>query len=192
MAWRRPGDKPLSKPMMVSLLTHICVTRSQWVNTSRDKIVAISQTEFSDAFSFNKNILISLRMSLKFDPKIPSNNIQALVQIMVWHRPIAIRCIFLITNGHYVRKICIYGKIPALSRGFSTVYILAKYLLTSIPVCPRKLCRYDKRMRSGLYHELCCCQIKCCTYITMRHKAGSLLTLIIAWISNHMHNKMWD
>ena len=33
MAWRRPGDKPLSEPMMVSLLTHICVTRSQWVNT---------------------------------------------------------------------------------------------------------------------------------------------------------------
>ena len=32
MAWRRPGDKPLSKPMMVSLLTHICVTRPQWVN----------------------------------------------------------------------------------------------------------------------------------------------------------------
>ena len=31
MAWRRPGDKPLSKPMMVSLLTHICVTRPQWV-----------------------------------------------------------------------------------------------------------------------------------------------------------------
>ena len=29
MAWRRPGDKPLSEPMMVSLLTHICVTRSQ-------------------------------------------------------------------------------------------------------------------------------------------------------------------
>ena len=27
MAWRRPGDKPLSEPMMVSLLTHICVTR---------------------------------------------------------------------------------------------------------------------------------------------------------------------
>ena len=32
MAWRRLGDKPLSKPMMVCLLTHICVTRSQWVN----------------------------------------------------------------------------------------------------------------------------------------------------------------
>ena len=33
MAWRRPGDKPLSEPMMVSLLTHKCVTRPQWVNT---------------------------------------------------------------------------------------------------------------------------------------------------------------
>ena len=34
MAWRRPGDKLLSEPMMVSLPTHICVTRPQWVNTS--------------------------------------------------------------------------------------------------------------------------------------------------------------
>ena len=32
MAWRRLGDKPLSEPMMVRLLTHICVTRPQWVN----------------------------------------------------------------------------------------------------------------------------------------------------------------
>ena len=32
MAWRRPGDKPLFEPMMVSLQTHICVTRPQWVN----------------------------------------------------------------------------------------------------------------------------------------------------------------
>ena len=31
MAWRRPGDKPLSEPLMVSLRTHICVTRPQWV-----------------------------------------------------------------------------------------------------------------------------------------------------------------
>ena len=31
MAWRQPGDKPLSEPMMVRLPTHICVTRPQWV-----------------------------------------------------------------------------------------------------------------------------------------------------------------
>ena len=32
MAWRRPGDKPLSKTMMVALPTHIYITRPQWVN----------------------------------------------------------------------------------------------------------------------------------------------------------------
>ena len=44
MAWRRPGDKPLSEPMLVILLTHICVTLPQWVvvrwmpqNTFNDK-----------------------------------------------------------------------------------------------------------------------------------------------------------
>ena len=31
-AWHRPGDKPLSEPMMVSLPTHIRITRPQWVN----------------------------------------------------------------------------------------------------------------------------------------------------------------
>ena len=29
MACRRPGDKPLSEPMMVRLATHICVSRPQ-------------------------------------------------------------------------------------------------------------------------------------------------------------------
>ena len=31
MAWHRPGDKPLSEPMMVSLRMHICVTWPQWL-----------------------------------------------------------------------------------------------------------------------------------------------------------------
>ena len=38
MAWRRPGDKPLSETVMVTLLTHICVTRPQWVKV--DKMLA--------------------------------------------------------------------------------------------------------------------------------------------------------
>ena len=35
MAWHRPGNKPLSEPMIVILLMRICVTRPQWVNTRR-------------------------------------------------------------------------------------------------------------------------------------------------------------
>ena len=38
MAWRRPGEKPLSEPMMVSLLMHICVTRPQWVNSNFEEV----------------------------------------------------------------------------------------------------------------------------------------------------------
>ena len=44
MAWRQPGNKPLSEPMMVSLPTHICVTRPQWVKnnlTTRISMMAI-------------------------------------------------------------------------------------------------------------------------------------------------------
>ena len=66
MAWRRPGDKPLSEPMMVSLPTHICVTRPQWVNgkhewnnhrnvslnnsyiSPTDKVVLVRKSQFSD------------------------------------------------------------------------------------------------------------------------------------------------
>ena len=33
MASRRPGDKQLSETMMVNLLTHICVSRLQWINS---------------------------------------------------------------------------------------------------------------------------------------------------------------
>ena len=32
MALRRPGDKPLSEPMVVSLPTHTCVARPRWIN----------------------------------------------------------------------------------------------------------------------------------------------------------------
>ena len=40
MAWRRPGDKPLSEPMMVILPMHICVSRDL-------KIVFTEQTDNS-------------------------------------------------------------------------------------------------------------------------------------------------
>ena len=40
MAWRRPGDKPLSEAMMVNLLTHICVSRPQWVTININCMLA--------------------------------------------------------------------------------------------------------------------------------------------------------
>ena len=46
---------------------------------------AISQTTISNAFP--ENVWILIKISLKFIPKGPINNILALVQIMVWRRP---------------------------------------------------------------------------------------------------------
>ena len=39
MAWRRPGDKPLSAQMLVFVATHICVTRPQWVKIDSWRVV---------------------------------------------------------------------------------------------------------------------------------------------------------
>ena len=51
MAWRRSGDKPLSEPMMVSLPTHICVTRPQWViyDISRVRRDCLEKMSYNDA-----------------------------------------------------------------------------------------------------------------------------------------------
>ena len=46
----------------------------------------ISQT-FSNAFLFNENVQILIKISLKFVPKGPINNIPAMVQIMAWLQP---------------------------------------------------------------------------------------------------------
>ena len=50
MAWRRPSDKPLSEPMVVSLPTHICVARPQWVIwlLSRDDQAGETEYHYSD------------------------------------------------------------------------------------------------------------------------------------------------
>ena len=51
MAWRRPGDKPLSEPMMVRLPTHICVTRPQWVNSWRHQAITGTNVDLSSMSS---------------------------------------------------------------------------------------------------------------------------------------------
>ena len=55
MAWRRSGNTPLSEPMMVSLLTHLCVTRPQWVKSDQNKL----------RYSFHRNIQVLSEDQLK-------------------------------------------------------------------------------------------------------------------------------
>ena len=105
MACRLVGAKPLSEPMMVRLLTHMCVTRPQWVNgisvprylqphwwpsaynfRSRQDGRHFADDIFKCIF-LNENVGIPIKISLKFVPKGPINNIPAMVQIMAWRRP---------------------------------------------------------------------------------------------------------
>ena len=48
---RRPSDKPLSEPMMVRLLKHICVTGPQWVYLN---VITCPHTIFDDGYPDNK------------------------------------------------------------------------------------------------------------------------------------------
>ena len=52
----------------------------------RDKMNAICQTTFSNAFFRNENVSISIKILLEFILKCPINNIPALVQILAWRR----------------------------------------------------------------------------------------------------------
>ena len=58
-AWRRPGDKPFSEPMMVSSLTHICVTWPQWVNGQAMARQCNLCQKLDDASSIRSHHLIS-------------------------------------------------------------------------------------------------------------------------------------
>ena len=88
MAWRGPGNKPLSEAMMVGLTTHICVTRPQWVNNPLrpwQNRCHFADDVFKCNF-MNENVWIPIKISLKFVPEGPINSISALVLIMAWHR----------------------------------------------------------------------------------------------------------
>ena len=53
----------------------------------RDKMPAVSQTAFSNGFSWMKIFQFRLQFHWSLFPKGPINNIPALVQIMAWRRP---------------------------------------------------------------------------------------------------------
>ena len=71
---------------LFSYLYHL--SEEKWFNTSRRR--QNDRHFLDDIFKrifFNENVCILLKISLKFVPKGPVNNIPALVQKMVWRRP---------------------------------------------------------------------------------------------------------
>ena len=75
MAWCRPGDKPLSEPIIVSLLTHICVIQPQWVKCrSFHQIYVILSSVFPVSLPSYEC------QKVLFDDKL------TLVEVMTWYQ----------------------------------------------------------------------------------------------------------
>ena len=69
MAWRRPGDKPLSDPRMLRLPTHICVTRPQWVKNGLNlgnMVVCVSRHGLCITTKCGISIGISIKKKLQY------------------------------------------------------------------------------------------------------------------------------
>ena len=73
MAWHRPGDKPLSEAMLVSLLMHIFVTRPQWVNRT---LLSSSDTVTShERYGFSDHQLVDYLFSSLFRPAMKKTSL---------------------------------------------------------------------------------------------------------------------
>ena len=77
MAWCRPGDKSLSEPMMVNLLSHICVIRPQWAkNSSHTKVhswpktAQIKKTLGSTSNKYRSDFFAPGRYLIDIDPRV--------------------------------------------------------------------------------------------------------------------------
>ena len=70
MAWRRPGDKPLSESMMVRLPTHICVIRPQCVK-SGSYMYLMSEPSHPQAQPGSDSRLQTWFPETKWDPQPP-------------------------------------------------------------------------------------------------------------------------
>ena len=79
MAWRRPGDKPLSEATMVRLPTHICVTWPQWVK--KWQFCSACGTGIFTHFKINDQVIRSAAMFLAY-----------LIYSVVMHTFHAMRC----------------------------------------------------------------------------------------------------
>ena len=94
MAWCRPGDKPLSEPMVVSLPTHICVTPPQWFNTRSSNLVPHTLV----FRSHNLQSLLDLFCLYLFSHSYLANHLIT--------RPMLLILVIIHTSPNVVYKIC--------------------------------------------------------------------------------------
>ena len=150
MAWCRPGEKPLSEPMMVSLLTHICVIWPQRVKTTttfprdkkltfwcRDHMAAILQTTFPIWFVRIAILNFSFKCYHDLFPIGQLTITQVLVQIKHWRHSI-----FWTNNdllyGRMYKSLSLYLSTEVYC-GIMATSFFHNYLAESFEICLRCL-----------------------------------------------------
>ena len=96
MTRRRPGDKPLSEPMLVSLLTHTCVTRPCWVKCHINLCIVLSTSMirlYDKAFLyvFLSDSVNSLQENQNMQAAVRHWRRDILCEFKIWSRPILYR-----------------------------------------------------------------------------------------------------
>ena len=71
---------------MVVYVGELLATDNALIHLPLDKMAAISQRIFSDAFSWMKSFVFSLKISLKIVPKGSIDNNPALFYVMAWRQ----------------------------------------------------------------------------------------------------------
>ena len=84
MAWHLVSAKPLSEPMVIILLMHICVTRPQWVNPWRSERYGCSFKMYNFQAHFGDYLELSCEIALTNTPQYYTDDKSTLVQMMVW------------------------------------------------------------------------------------------------------------
>ena len=116
MAWRRPGDKPLSEPMLVISLTHICVTRPQWV---KFRLPCMIHPVFMDSLIalFGNYTLTKKFASCLSVVVVDINQVLSNFSIKIW----TYNCILLFLKTEMAQVVHIFFNRPCLSYIFNVV-----------------------------------------------------------------------
>ena len=117
MAWHRSGDKPLSEPVVVNLLTHICVTWPEWVNRTGAEIRIIWANFVSTVVTGVLTSCLTMLSLSKHDiffagstgPCLPAGRISATCAILVFKK---CKYIFMFPKTNFLFVPVIQGQRP--------------------------------------------------------------------------------
>ena len=118
MAWCRPGDNPLSEPMMVSLLTHVCITRPQWAKvapvlvmktcTKRAKLTDTKTTTKYKPFVINLNDWVSQYLACIRVKGVPANYKSCKKATPIWLSNRSLLCFKPGFRNNHFKAVCNY------------------------------------------------------------------------------------